>query len=288
MKKLLLLLSTAILLSACSIGNEWDNPMPEEGFLIIGHRGASAYEPENTLPSFELAEDLNADYVELDVHLTKDGELIVMHDDDVKRTTEAAGKIKDFTLAELKQLTADEKKGKKIAASGRDEEEYEVPTLREVVEQMKGDLRFVIELKDTEQYPGIEEELVRLMEEQELIGHDAKGYPKAVILSFDKKALKQVHKIDPEIPLIQLVSFDEGEEAALTKKELKDILSYASGVNVSYEALTPPFVNSMHDEGLAVYAYTVNDAEAALRLKAMGVNGIATDEPDLLDEENNR
>lgn len=288
MKKILCIMSMAILLSACNIGNDWDNPMPEEGFLIIGHRGASAYEPENTIPAFELAEDLNADYVELDVHLTKDGELIVMHDDDVKRTTEAAGKIKDFTLAELKQLTADEKKGKKIAASGRNEEAYEIPTLREVVEQLKGDLRFVIELKDTEQYPGIEEELVRLMKEQELIGIDAEGYPEAVILSFDKKALKKVHKIEPEIPLIQLVSFDEGEEAALTKKELKDILSYASGINVSYEALTPPFVNTMHDKGLAVYAYTVNDAEAALRLKAMGVNGIATDEPDLLDEDKNR
>src|SRR5690606_16788217 len=111
MKKILFIISTAILLSACNIGNDWDNPMPEEGFLMIAHRGASAYELENTLPSFELAEDLNADYVELDVHLTGDGQMIVMHDDDVKRTTEAVGKIKDFTLAELKELTANEEKG---------------------------------------------------------------------------------------------------------------------------------------------------------------------------------
>lgn len=282
MKKILLIISTAILLSACNIGNEWDNPMPEEEFLIIAHRGASAYEPENTIPSFELAEDLNADYVELDIHLTKDGELIVMHDDDVKRTTEAVGKIKDFTLAELKELTANQEKDGKVAVSGKDEEAYEIPTLQEVVEEMKGDIRFVIELKDTDQYPGIEEELVELMKESGLTGTDAKGYPKAVIHSFDKKALKQVHKIDPEIPVIQLISFDEGEEAELTEKELKDILTYASGINVSYESLTPPFVNTMHDEDLAVYAYTVNDPEAALRLKAMGVNGIHTDEPDLL------
>ena len=92
--------------------------MPEEGFLIIAHRGASAYEPENTMPSFELAEDLDSDYVELDIHLTKDGELIVMHDDDVKRTTEAVGKIKDHTLAELKELTANQEKGEKVAVSG--------------------------------------------------------------------------------------------------------------------------------------------------------------------------
>jgi glycerophosphoryl diester phosphodiesterase len=258
--------------------------MPEEDFLIIGHRGASAYEPENTMPSFELADDLNADYVELDVHLTKDKELIVMHDDDVKRTTEAAGKIKDFTLAELKELTANPEKDERVAVSGKDEEAYEIPTLREVVEGMKGELRFVIELKDTEQYPGIEEELVGLMKECGLTGVDDKGYPKAVIHSFDEKALKHVHKIDSTIPLLQLISFDEGEEAQLSEKELKDILTYASGISVSYEALTPPFVNTMHGEGLAVYAYTVNDPEAALKLQAMGVNGIHTDEPDLLSE----
>ena len=149
---------------------------------------------------------------------------------------------------------------------------------------MKDDMRFVIELKDTEQYPGIEEELVSVMKENGLIGTDDKGFPKAVVHSFDKKALKQVHKIDPSIPLLQLISFDEGEEAQISEEKLKDIKTYASGISVSYEALTPPFVNTMHDEGLAVYAYTVNDAEAALRLKAMGVNGIHTDKPDILDE----
>ncbi|WP_060208598.1 glycerophosphodiester phosphodiesterase [Sporosarcina koreensis] len=285
MKKLLVIISTAILLSACNIGNEWDNPMPEEGFLIIAHRGASAYEPENTMPSFELADDLNADYVELDVHMTKDGELIVMHDDDVKRTTEAVGKIKDYTLAELKELTANEEKGEKVAVSGGDEEEaYEIPTLLEVFEEMEEDICYVIELKDTDQYPGIEEKLVELMKENGMIGDDGKSYPKAVIHSFDKKALKQVHKLEPAIPLMQLISFDEGEEAELSADKLKELLTYASGIDVSYEALTPSFVNTMHDEGLAVYAYTVNDAEAALRLKAMGVNGIHTDEPDILDE----
>ncbi|MCG7344320.1 glycerophosphodiester phosphodiesterase [Sporosarcina sp. ACRSL] len=284
MRKLVFIISTVILLSACSIGNTWDNPMPEEGFLIIAHRGASAYEPENTIPSFKLAEHLDSDYVELDVHLTKDGELIVMHDDDVKRTTEAVGKIKDYTLAELKQLTANEDKGEKVAVSGKDEEAYEIPTLQEVINEMEEDIRYVIELKDTEQYPGVEEELVRLLKENDMIGVDGQQYPKAVIHSFDEKALKQVHKIEPTIPLLQLISFEEGEEARISEEELEDIKTYASGISVSYEALTPPFVNTMKDEGLAVYGYTVNDEEAALRLKAMGVNGIHTDEPDILEE----
>lgn len=122
------------------------------------------------------------------------------------------------------------------------------------------------------------------MKEYELIEKDSKGHPKAVIHSFDKKALKEVHKLEPAIPLLQLISFDEDEEAEISKKELKDSLSYASGVGVSYEAITPSFVNKMHKEGLVVHAYTVNDAEVALRLKAMGVNGVHTNEPDLLDE----
>ncbi|WP_339251411.1 glycerophosphodiester phosphodiesterase family protein [Sporosarcina sp. FSL W8-0480] len=284
MKKIIGICIVLILLSACSFGADWDNPMPEDGFIIVGHRGASAYEPENTLPSFELAEKLDADYIELDVHLTKDGELIVMHDDEVDRTTESIGKIKDFTLTELKELNANQEKGEIVAVTGRDKDAYEIPTLREVFDEMENDIHYVIELKDTEQYVGIEKKLVDLMKEYELIEKDSKGHPKAVIHSFDKKALKEVHKLEPAIPLLQLISFDEDEEAEISKKELKDLLSYASGVGVSYEAITPSFVNKMHKEGLVVHAYTVNDAEVALRLKAMGVNGVHTNEPDLLDE----
>ncbi|MDN4606768.1 glycerophosphodiester phosphodiesterase [Sporosarcina highlanderae] len=284
MKKLVGICITLIVLSACSFGPKWDNPLPEDGFFIIAHRGASAYEPENTLPSFELAEKLDADFIELDVHLTKDGELIVMHDDEVDRTTESIGKIKDYTLAELKELTANKDKGKIVAVSGGDEEAYEIPTLSEVFDEMEDDIHYVIELKDTKQYSGIEKKLVELMKDYELIKKDSKGIPKAVIHSFDKKALKEVHKLEPDIPLLQLISFDEDEEAEISKKEMKDILTYASGVGVSYEAITPSFVNEMHGKGLVVHAYTVDDAEAALRLMAMGVNGIHTNEPDLLDE----
>ncbi|MDW0116915.1 glycerophosphodiester phosphodiesterase family protein [Sporosarcina thermotolerans] len=284
MKKIIGICIALILLSACSLGSDWDNPMPEDGFIMIAHRGASAYEPENTLPSFELAEKLDADYIELDVHLTKDGELIVMHDDEVDRTTESMGKIKDYTLRELKELDANEEEGEIVAVTGRDKDAYEIPILSEVFDEMADDIHYVIELKDTEQYVGIEKKIIDLMKEYELISENSNGYPRAIIHSFDKEALKEVHRLNPAIPLLQLISFDEDEEAKIPKKELKDMLSYASGVGVSYEAITPSFVNKMHKEGLVVHAYTVDDAEAALRLKAMGVNGIHTNEPDLLDE----
>ena len=139
--------------------------MPSEDFLIIAHRGASAYVPENTLASYELAEELDADYIELDIHLTKDGELAVMHDEDVSGTTEANGEIGELTLAELKELSANfrHKDKEKKAVSGPSEA-YEVPTLREVFGQFGDNMNFIIELKDPKDYPGIEEKLVDTIE----------------------------------------------------------------------------------------------------------------------------
>lgn len=272
-------------MSGCSMSSTWDNPIPKDEFLVVAHRGASSYEPENTLPAFKLAENLDADYIELDIQLTKDGELVVMHDKDVKRTTESEGKIQQVTVAELKQLTADEKKGGEKADHTLPEEAYKVPTLKEVIDAVGEHVHFIIELKNAKEYIGLEVKLVELLEEQQLIGPDQNGLPKAIVHSFNKQSLKQVHKLNPDIPLLQLISFEEGEEAIIDEKELQDIQTYAKGIGVTYDALTPAFVNTMHGKNLAVFAYTVNDETAALRLQAMGVNGIHTDQPDLLKEE---
>ncbi|MEK3935524.1 glycerophosphodiester phosphodiesterase family protein [Sporosarcina sp. FSL W7-1349] len=268
-----------LLLGGCGL-HKVSGPMPDDEFLVIAHRGASAYLPENTLEAFSLAEKLDAPYIELDIHLTKDGEMVVMHDDDVSETTEANGEIAGFTLAELKQLSADARHDK-IAVSGP-EDAFAVPTLKEVFDQFGDQMNYVVELKDPGQYPGIEEKLVALLKQYELIGFDESGHPKAVVHSFSEKGLKRVHELEPAIPLLQLISFDEDEEAKLSDKEVKDLRKYAAGVGISYEALSPSFVNEMHRQDLAVYAYTVNDEEAALKMKSMGVNGIHTDHPDLL------
>ncbi|BAQ10137.1 glycerophosphoryl diester phosphodiesterase [Bacillus sp. OxB-1] len=268
-----------LLLGGCGL-HKVSGPMPDDEFLVIAHRGASAYLPENTLEAFSLAEKLDAPYIELDIHLTKDGEMVVMHDDDVSETTEANGEIAGFTLAELKRLSVDARDGK-IAVSGP-EDAFAVPTLKEVFDQFGDQMNYVVELKDPGQYPGIEEKLVALLKQYELIGFDESGRPKAVVHSFSEKGLKRVHELEPAIPLLQLISFDEDEEAKLSDKKVKDLRKYAAGVGISYEALTPPFVNEMHRQDLVVYAYTVNDAEAALKMKSMGVNGIHTDHPDLL------
>ncbi|QTD41145.1 glycerophosphodiester phosphodiesterase family protein [Sporosarcina sp. Te-1] len=284
MKRLLIISLVVLLMAGCSISKEKSAVFPEDEFFLIGHRGASAYVPENTLASFALAEDLGADYIELDIHETKDGKLVVMHDKDVSRTTEGHGNIETFTLDELKSLSIVERKKDKETVLGPSES-MAVPTLQEVFDQFGDSLNYVVELKNPSRYPNIEKKLVQQLEENDLIQKDKKGRPRAVIHSFSEKALQRVHKINPDIPLLQLISFDEGEEAELSKKKITKLLSYADGIGVSYEALTPPFVNYMHEKGLAVFAYTVNDPEVALRLQAMGLNGIHTDKPDLVERE---
>ncbi|MCG3089559.1 glycerophosphodiester phosphodiesterase [Sporosarcina cyprini] len=284
MKKIVMACLVIFMMTGCSIGEKKSAVFPDGDFFLVGHRGASAYAPENTLASFGLAEDLGADYIELDIHETKDGQLVVMHDKDVSRTTEGHGDIETYTLKELKSLSIVEKKKDKTTVIGPSEY-LAVPTLQEVFDQFGDSLNYVIELKNPSHYPNIEEKLVQQLKQNELIQKDKKGRPRAIIHSFNEKALKRVHKLNPDIPLLQLISFDEGEEAELSKKKIEKLLSYADGIGVSYEALTPPFVNYMHEKGLAVFAYTVNDPETALRLQAMGLNGIHTDKPDLLGNE---
>lgn len=258
-------------------------PMPEDDFLIIGHRGASAYMPENTVAAFSFAEDLDADYVELDIHLSKDDELVIRHDQEVDDLEGAEGDVRDYTSEELKELsieTVEADAGETQAVSGQ-VEEYAIPKLADVLEEFGEDLNFVIELKDTKDYPGIEEKLVEMIKEYDMIQFTDKGYPHVVIQSFDKKALKKIHKLNEDIPLIYLISFKDEEDAELSEEEIEAIKKYAAGVGISYEALTEPFVRNMYKNNLAVYAYTVNDNDVALRLKEMGVNGVFTDRPDL-------
>ncbi|NYF23892.1 glycerophosphodiester phosphodiesterase family protein [Sporosarcina sp. JAI121] len=280
-----IILGVVLVLTACGKEESEGGLMPSEDFLVIAHRGASAYVPENTLASYGLAEELDANYIELDIHLTKDGQLAVMHDADVSGTTEANGKISEFTLAELKELSAnfrhDDKEKKTVNGPSED---YAVPTLGEVFGQFGDNMNFIIELKDPKDYPGIEEKLVDALKEHDMIGFDENKHPKVAIQSFSEKGLKRVHELNQDIPLLKLISFDEDEVAKLSKKELDDLSTYASGIGVSFEALRVPFIKEMHDKGLAVYAYTIIDAETALKMKAIGANGIHTDRPDILGE----
>ena len=269
------------LLSGCALA---EAEAVEGDFYIVAHRGASAYAPENTLASYELAENMNADFIELDIHLTKDNEIIVMHDHDVKETTEASGEISDYTLAQLKELSANtnEKKAEKMASEPQ--KNLRVPSLKEVFEEFGDEMHFMIELKNPKKNKGIEEELAVLLEEYDMIPTEENKESRVYVHSFHKSALKRLYEINPKIPLLQLVTFDKGEKEELAGKELEDVKKYSTAIGVSHEYLDKEFIQDMEENNLIVYATAVDDAKEARKMKKIGARGIFTDKPDLLEE----
>lgn len=251
------------------MGKSHPNLLDGKKFLIIAHRGASAHAPENTIESFRLAKDLGADYIELDIQMSKDGHLIVMHDLTVDRTTDGTGNVKDLTLEEIKRLDAgswfsDEFKGAKV------------PTLEEVFETFGHDINYKIEIKHPQIYVGIEEKLLRLLDKYHLTGNvAAKG--KVIIQSFDEDSLKKIHGIDDSFPLIQLMRKNE-----MDKYNLEEVKEYAIGVGPNHVAIDKTFIQRARNLGLLVHPFTINDIETINRLKKQGITSVITDDLKLI------
>ena len=152
---------------------------------VYAHRGASAYAPENTLPAFALAMEQGADGIELDIHLTKDGELVVIHDEKVDRTTNGTGLVKDYTLAELRGLCADN--GMEGFSEAR------IPTLREVLALVRpGNMKVNIEIKTgILWYDGIEEKALRLVQDMGM-------QDRVIWSSFNHYSIEKVRQLAPK------------------------------------------------------------------------------------------
>lgn len=231
--------------------------------LIIAHRGASAYAPENTMASFVKALDMKSEGIELDVHMTKDKALVVCHDERVDRTTNGKGFIKDYTLGEIKQLDAgswfgDEFKGEKI------------PELEEVLHLIKDNSVVLnIELKNAPiLYEGIEEKLIDMLSSYKM-------EDRAIISSFNHYSLIQVKKINPRI-----------KTGVLYMAGLVEPWVYAKSLNADalhplfYNIMAPGFVKGCLAHGIMLNPFTVDDEvyiEAMIKSK---VNGIITNYPD--------
>lgn len=218
--------------------------------LRIGHRGARAYEPENTLRSFKKAIELGVDAVELDVRKTKDDQLVVIHDPDVKRTTDGTGLVSDLTLKEIKGFSAE--KGEKI------------PTLKEALEFLDKKVKIVIELKEV----GVEEKVLEAVREKRL-------QENIVIVSFIEDALRKVRELDEEVETgLIYVKHRNPVKAAL---ELK-----ANYLLPLYRFTHTANVKKAHESGLKVVVWTVNKPEEVAEYTKKGVDGIASDKPDIL------
>ncbi|MDQ0482580.1 glycerophosphodiester phosphodiesterase [Guptibacillus hwajinpoensis] len=248
----------------------------------VAHRGASGHAPEHTIPSYKLGEEMKGDYIEIDLQMTKDGELIAMHDESVDRTTNGTGLVKDYTLEEIKQLDAGSWFNEKYPEKAKKSYEgLQVPTLEEVIQAFGKDARYYIETKSPEVYPGMEKELLRVLEKYNLTGVNERS-SKVLIQSFSKESLLKMEDLNPNLPLVQLISYKE--QATISDEELNELTEYAVGVGMSYTKIDEDYVQQVRNAGLHIHPYTVNEKEDMERLLDWGVTGMFTNYPDRLND----
>ena len=247
--------------------------------IIIAHRGASAYAPENTISSFEKAIEMGAVIIETDVHQTKDSVVVIMHDLSVDRTTNGKGNIKDLLAEEFQKLIIDSRT--KFVSSSIVENRSETihpPTLEEAIKTINGRCQLLIELKKgNSYYPNIEKHIVDLIAK-----YNAQSWIHT-IHSFDKGALINVAKRDSSIDLQKLIVFNLPLVSFNFDKHFnKDDFKNWEGVNVYYKFCSKRVVKKIHKLGKTVYVWTVNNPRKARKLAKRGVDGIISNKPNIL------
>lgn len=243
--------------------------------VSIAHRGASGYAPEHTFFAYDKAKhELNADYIELDLQMTKDGNLMAMHDETVDRTTGGKfhGPVKNYTTEQLKQM--DVGTWFNVENPQYAKPEYEgakIPTLDEILNRYGQDTNYYIETKSPDVYPGMEEKLLQTPNQHGLLTPAKLKNGQVVIQSFSQESLLKMQRLNSHIPLIQLT--DIGQLSAYTDQQLDFISSYAQGVGPEYHDATPQNVDKAHRHDLLVHPYTVNTQPEMQALLNAGVDG---------------
>lgn len=229
---------------------------------ILAHRGASAYAPENTLEAFRLAMEQGADGIELDVQMTKDGELVVIHDETIDRVSNGNGAVRDYTLEELKQFS--------VSNHFEQYPDVKIPTLREVLELVKpGTMEINIELKTgIYWYPQIEQKVLELVKEE--------GMEERIIYSsFNHYSVQKIRELSPE-----------AETAYLIGDVMLDVADYTrnTGIKGLHPALfhvkMADFLKEYKESGIALRVWTVNDKDQIRWLIDEGVDAVITNYPD--------
>lgn len=235
----------------------------------VAHRGASGYAPENTIAAYDLAVDMKADYIEIDVQRSKDGELVSIHDNTVNRTTDGTGKVRDLTFEQLRALDAGSWKGEQFAGE-------QIPTFDEILDRYHGKVGILIELKSPELYPGIEEQVTEAIKERNL---DKPQNKKIILQSFNFDSMKKMNQLLPKVPIGVLTS----NRADTTPDALQEFSTYADWFNPSYGILTKELVDQVHSLDMHIGSWTVRSREAADFLFEMKVDAIISDYPDYID-----
>lgn len=252
---------------------------PEHVSIVnTAHRGAMGYAPENTLAAFRLGADQGADLVESDVQRSKDGVLVLMHDITLSRTTDveqvfpdrAPWRVRDFTYEEIKQLDAGSWFSEEYAGE-------RVPTMTEMVKVLRRTRAGILmELKSPALYPGIEAQVAEELARFRGYVRSAVRAERLVVQSFDWESMARYHEVQPSVPVGLL-----GRPAEAL---LPDLATWADQINPSFRSFDAAYVDTVHDLGMEVHTYTVNQPSDMHLVLDRGVDGVITNFPDVLEE----
>lgn len=279
-KKILLIVFTLLvfyILSPMAISFFYYQDMSKKenkNMIVIAHRGGASLAPENTLACFKKGMECGADMIELDIHLTKDNELVVCHDQTLDRTTTGKGKIRDHTLEEIRQLSI-------IDANGNITEE-KVPTLQEVFSLAKewredrAPVKLLVEIKRTKNiYQGIEEKLADLIRL-----YNATDW--VTVQSFNDFAIEKIHRLIPQVKVEKLAFYkfpfipfivDGFHISYFSYKKYQ----YVNSFNYYYRMVTPSLIKDIHNHGHEIKIWTLEGDNPGI-----DADGLITNRPDLL------
>ncbi|WP_167578575.1 glycerophosphodiester phosphodiesterase [Jeotgalibacillus proteolyticus] len=229
---------------------------------IFAHRGASGIHPENTMKAFKEAYKAGCDGIELDVQRTKDGVLVVIHDETVNRTTNGKGMVGKLTYKEIRSLNAGYNKRKWFTHD-------KVPTLDEVFEWLKGNnLLCNVELKtDKVKYPGLEEDVLQKIAQYSLSD-------RMILSSFNLQTLMRLHELGTSIPKAAIYS-KKGVNPSLLAQTTN-----ASAIHANHRVMTPALMESCQRMNIQVRLYTLNQPAKLKEWMEAGLAGVITDYPD--------
>ena len=230
--------------------------------MIIAHRGISFDLPENSLSAFNASWAVGVDGIEGDFHLTRDGSIVCIHDDNTSRVCNKNLVICNSTLQELKELN--------LQCEGKDHLNIKIPTLTEVLKIVPSGKKIFIEIKC-----GVEI-LSPLIKE---LSRSKINSTQVVIISFDRQVVKELKEMAPEYKALLLYSYEEGREVSSLINEMFDIK--ADGIGTDNQ-LSKEFVEKVIISGLEYHSWTIDNADTANQLISWGTNSITTNEPELL------
>jgi glycerophosphoryl diester phosphodiesterase len=271
--------SLILLALTLAVGCASASPVPR----VIAHRGASGLAPEHTLAAYDLAVELGADSIEQDLHLTRDGVLVVVHDETLDRTARGpagscSGLVREKTLAELERCDFGAWFDEGEPEAGGRFAGQRIVTLEALFRRYGTGVHYTIETKHPEYVPGMEKALLAQLDAHGLLAGEGAA-SRVTVQSFSPESLRLVRAQRPELPLLQLLHGDLG---APLDEVFAAVARYADGIGPHRSQVDAALMAAARRHGLLVHPYTVNERSEMVRLLDLGVDGMFTDRPDRL------